>query len=230
MNLVPNQQSWYRIEARLEEATAELWLYNEISYYGVTADDFTRELNALAVDNIVVHLNSKGGDVFDGIAIYNALRSHPANVTIKVDSLAASIASVILQAADDRVIVGHGQVMIHEASGVMVGNAEEMARFADLLDRQSDIIAGIYAERAGDMRRKASFRKAMKAETWFTDAEAVEMGLADRIENTPSSPTNAASAAQITNPPAIAISDAKSIDWASVVRESENAFLEGLLS
>lgn len=182
-NLLGQDKPWYRIENTA--SGTELWIYDEISFYGITADNFVTDLRGISSREITVHLNSPGGDVFDGIAIYNALRNHPARVTTKVDSLAASIASVIAQAGDHRVMVQHGQMMIHEAHGVMAGNAEEMAQFAILLDRQSDLIADIYANRAGDPKRAAEFRDLMRAETWLRDEEAVALGLADEVEQPP---------------------------------------------
>ncbi|MGE3448678.1 MAG: head maturation protease, ClpP-related [Microbacteriaceae bacterium] len=182
-NLLGQQQRpWWRISNATGE-TAELWIYDEISLWGVTADAFAADLRSITASNVTLRLNSPGGDVFDGIAIYNSIRSHPARFTAKVDSLAASIASVILQAADHRVMVSHSQAMIHDAVGAFIGNAEEMVDFAALLEKQSDLIAEIYAERAGGgVRRKNKFRDLMRAETWLSDAEAVDLGLADEIE------------------------------------------------
>lgn len=179
-NLKPG--NWYSIKNLSSEDT-ELLIYDEISFYGVSAGQFTKDLAEISTPNLTVRLNSPGGDVFDGIAIYNALRQHPAHVTTKVDSLAASIASVIAQAGDKRVMMPKGQMMIHEASGLMVGNAEEMMNFAALLDKQSELIASIYADRSGS--KSADFRDLMKAETWLSDQETVDLGLADAIADVP---------------------------------------------
>lgn len=179
-NLKPG--NWYSIK-NLSSDETELLIYDEISFYGVSAGQFTKDLAEISTPNLTVRLNSQGGDVFDGIAIYNALRQHPAHVTTKVDSLAASIASVIAQAGDKRVMMPKGQMMIHEASGLMVGNAEEMMNFAALLDKQSELIASIYAERSGS--KSTEFRDLMKAETWLSDQETVDLGLADAIADVP---------------------------------------------
>jgi len=179
-NLKPG--NWYSIK-NLSSDETELLIYDEISFYGVSAGQFTKDLAEIGTPNLTVRLNSPGGDVFDGIAIYNALRQHPAHVTTKVDSLAASIASVIAQAGDKRVMMPKGQMMIHEASGLMVGNAEEMMNFAALLDKQSELIASIYAERSGS--KSTEFRDLMKAETWLSDQETVDLGLADAIADVP---------------------------------------------
>ena len=180
LNLAPNAKSWYRIENKAD-STAEVWIYNEISMWGITADDFVDELQKLDATGITCHINCKGGDVFDGIAIFRALRSHKATVTTVVDSIAASIASVIAQGGDVRVMNKHSQMMIHEASSIQYGDAAAMREMADLLDRQSDVIAGIYADRSG--KSAEDFRASMKSETWYTDQEAVDAGLADEIRD-----------------------------------------------
>jgi ATP-dependent protease ClpP protease subunit len=156
---------------------ATLRLYDEIGIWGVTAEDVGRALEDITADELEVQINSIGGDVFDGIAIYNALRAHPAKVTTRVDSMAASIASVIAQAGDHRVMLTGSQMMIHEAWGLAIGNAGVMRDLADRLDKQSKIIAAIYEERSG----KDGFFDKMQAESWFDHDEAVEAGLADEV-------------------------------------------------
>lgn len=175
---LPAGERWYEIR-NADADQAVIRIYDEISYWGVTADDFARDLARVTAARIEVQINSPGGDVFDGLAIYNALRAHPAEITTRVDGLAASAASVIVQAGDHRVMLGAAQMMIHEAWGVAVGPAREIREFADLLDRQNEVIAGIYAQRSdGDVD---AFRELMTAETWLTDEGAVELGLADEV-------------------------------------------------
>lgn len=169
--------SWYRIENKASEAV--VWIYDEIGEWGVTASDFVRDLQGVSSKSITAHINSPGGNVFDGIAIFNALRNHPAHVTTVVDGLAASAASFIAQAGDDRVTERTGQWMIHDAHGVALGNAGTMREMADLLDKASDNIASIYAERSG--QSAAHWRAEMLREPWYSAEEAVQAGLADRI-------------------------------------------------
>lgn len=184
LNLIPQQEAWYDIKNKAgDDGPAEIRLFNEISFMGITAEDFIADLDGITASEINCRVNCKGGDVFDGIAIYNALRAHPAKITVTVEAIAASIASVIVQAADNRVMMTHSQMMIHDAWGVAVGDSTAMMELAELLDRQSDIIAGIYADRNGDGRAKPRFRNLMKDETWFTDEEAVAAGLADSVYN-----------------------------------------------
>jgi ATP-dependent protease ClpP protease subunit len=174
----PAARNWYRIVDLVDAPdTAAIYLYEEIGYWGVTAQDFVRDLMGLRVSNIIVHINSPGGDVFDGLAIFHALRDHPANVEVRVDGLAASAASFIAMAGDTVVCQRNAQMMIHDASGICIGNASDMQEMVDLLDRCSDNIADIYAQRAGGTT--AQWRAAMQAETWYTGLEAVAAGLAD---------------------------------------------------
>jgi ATP-dependent protease ClpP protease subunit len=178
-NAGPRGDNWFRIENKAEARTADLFIYDEIGYFGTTAAEFGKELQALNVEQIDVHINSVGGSVFDGIAIYNALRTHDAKVTTQVDSAALSIASVIAQAGDTRTMVSGSQMMIHEAHGMALGFAGDMREMADLLDKQTGIIAGIYAERSGEP--KAGFDTLMRASTWLDADETVAAGLADDI-------------------------------------------------
>ena len=172
---------WYEI--RNQGGRAVVRIYQEIGYWGVTAEDFATELAALTASEIEVQINSPGGDVFDGLAIYNALRAHPARVVTRVDGIAASAASIIAQAGDHRVMTQHAQMMIHEAWGVAVGPAQELRDFADLLDKQNDVLAQIYAYRAAREDRPAEFFRALMAQgdTYLTDVETVDHGLADEI-------------------------------------------------
>ncbi|MET3349636.1 UNVERIFIED_ORG: ATP-dependent protease ClpP protease subunit [Arthrobacter sp. UYEF1] len=172
---------WFRMETDEAGTSAEVYIYDVIdSFWGVNAADFVRELQALDVDTINLRVNSPGGSVYDGVAIMNALRRHPANIIATVDGLAASAASFIIQAADEVVMGKNTELMIHDASAICWGNAKDMADTAQILDRISGTIAGIYAERAGGTADE--WREAMLAETWYTAEEAVTAGLADRVD------------------------------------------------
>ena len=186
---------WYRIEAKAGDRSATVSIYDEIGWAGTTAKDFAGELRALDADEITLRLNSPGGDAWDGIAIFNALRDHKASVHVVVDGLAASAASFIAQAGD-RITMNRGaQMMIHDAAGLAIGNARDMRDMAEVLDRVSDSIAGIYAARSG--RPVAEFRAAMARDTWYTAAEAVDAGLADEVATDPAEkPAATASARQ----------------------------------
>jgi ATP-dependent protease ClpP protease subunit len=177
-------QSWYRITNAADPDEAEVMLYDEIGgWYGATADQFIADLRGISSPNLRVRVNSPGGSVFEGIAIANALRSHPANVTVQVDSVAASIASVIAMAGDRVEMAPNSMIMIHDASGVCLGNAADMEEMGQLLALISDNIADAYAAKAGGTREQ--WRAAMQAETWYLPDAAVEAGLADEALSVP---------------------------------------------
>jgi|GEM_PF-734449 len=162
--------------------TGSLHLYGVVGgFWGdIVASDVVREIDALDVAELHVYINSPGGDAYDGIAIRNALRRSSATVVAHVDGLAASAASIIAIAAD-KVIMGPGsELMIHDAWTIGIGNADELRVVAADLDRLSDNIASMYAEKAGGTA--ADWRTVMKAETWYSADEAVAVGLADSVE------------------------------------------------
>lgn len=170
---------WYRLQNKAGEKAA-LYIYDEIGYWGDTAASLVDQLGKVDADEIDVHISSPGGDIFDGLAIYQALKSHKAKVTVKVDGLAASIASVIAMAGDTVVIAPKASMMIHDGWTMAVGNAAELRKTADLLDKQSAVIASVYADRSN---RDANFwRDQMREETWYTAQEALDAGLVDEIE------------------------------------------------
>lgn len=179
---VVERRDWYRITNQAGGPVV-VDIFDEIGFWGVNAAAFQRELAQVSASEITVNLSSPGGEIFEGIAIYNALRTHPANVTVRVSALAASIASVIAQAGDRIVMLSGAQMMIHEGMGFCAGNAAEMQQMAELLDRQSANIADIYAERAGGTPEQ--WREQMRAETWFNAEEAVAAGLASEVEALP---------------------------------------------
>ena len=173
------RDDWYKIRNDAG-SPAQLLIYDEISWWGISAQMLVDQL-ALLKGDLEVHLNSPGGDVFDGIAIMNALKQHDGQVTIMVDGLAASVASVIAMAAapGQLVMCPGSMMMIHDAWGMSIGNAADMREMADLLDQASGNIADLYAARSG--KPADGWRTAMAAETWYKAQDAVDAGLADRI-------------------------------------------------
>jgi ATP-dependent Clp endopeptidase proteolytic subunit ClpP len=181
-----DQQTWYRIENKTSADTAEIYLYSEIGMWGVSADMFAREMSDVKAKTINLHINSPGGEVFDGVAIYNTLKNHPARIEVSIDGLAASAASFIACAGDRIVIMRHAQMMIHDAAGFCMGNGKDMSSMADLLESLSDTIADIYTQRAGgDI---AMWRERMRAETWLNAQEALALNLVDEVAGNPLEP------------------------------------------
>lgn len=172
------RNDWFRIENKTAD-TAEIFIYDEIGYFGVSAQDFVNQLKDVTSPRLDVHLNSPGGDVYDGIAIHTAISTHDAETTVYIDGLAASAASFIAMAGNRVVMAKNAELMIHDAFGLCIGNAEDMGKMVADLNRVSDNIASIYASRAGGS--KQDWRALMLAETWFSADEAVAAGLADEI-------------------------------------------------
>jgi ATP-dependent protease ClpP protease subunit len=119
------RMDWYRIDNKASE-TAEVYLYDYIGTAGVTAKDFVADLKQIKAPAIEMHIDSPGGNVWDGVTIYNAVRDHKAHVTVIVDAMAASAASFIAQAGDRRVMNRHSEMMIHDAHGQVMGNSRDL--------------------------------------------------------------------------------------------------------
>jgi len=146
---------------------------------GVSAKAFSDALQSVGPGPLVVEINSPGGNVWDGLAIYNMLRGRNAQVTTRVVGIAASIASIIALAGDTVEIADAALFMIHDPSGMVAGTADDMRKMAGALDQHAEVLAGIYSKRTG--KPVAQIRAAMTAETWFTAQEAVAFGLADSM-------------------------------------------------
>jgi ATP-dependent Clp endopeptidase proteolytic subunit ClpP len=174
-------KTWYQIQAKKDKLkAAEISIHDEIGLWGISASAFMRDLRGMGeLDEIHLSLHSPGGDVLDGWAIYNALKSSKAKITARVEGLAASMASVILQAADVREVHENSYVMIHNPWGLAVGDAEEMRDTAALLDKLGNGLVNAYASRTGN--NESEIREMMDAETWMDGKEAVERGFADKL-------------------------------------------------
>ncbi len=171
----------YEIKAAAKDV-GEVWLYDVIgdSWNGTTGKRFASDLKALGdVKTLNIFINSPGGSVFDGVAIYNVLRRHKARKVVQIDGLAASIASVIAMAGDEINIALNGMMMIHDPWAFAMGTAEDFRKAADMLDKTRVAILDTYVDRAAATEEELS--EWMTAETWFTAEEAVAAGLADTI-------------------------------------------------
>lgn len=156
---------------------ASLHLFDAISYWtGNDARTFQARLDAIDADVIDLRINSPGGAVFEGVAIYNMLLAHPAEIIVHVDGLAASIASVIALAGAEVRIAENGMFMIHNPSALVMGGAEDLRQTADTLDAIKEAILNTYESRTVLGREKLG--ELMTAETWFTADEAVRDGFA----------------------------------------------------
>lgn len=158
----------------------EMWLYDVLDTQdGVSSVRFVQDLAQAKGGPVNLHISSPGGDVFEGMAIFEALRTHPGYVTVFVDGLAASAASVVAMAADEVVMAPNAMIMIHDAWSMTIGDEADHLAAAAVLGQVSDLIAACYAARAGDLR--SVWRDRMRVETWYSASEAVAAGLADRV-------------------------------------------------
>ena len=174
---------------------AEIVLYDEIGYWGVTAEQFREELQGVSARTIHLRINSPGGSVFEALAMFNSLREHPARVIAHVDGLAASAATVVALGGDELRMASNAFFMIHDPWLLTIGNAEQLRKDADLLDKIGGSIVDTY-----QAKTKASAEEVkawMEAETWFNAEEAQEAGFADSVEHQEEDDDLAAAAAAL---------------------------------
>lgn len=168
------------IRSEVDGDTATIYVYDVIdSWWGVSAADFARELNAISASNIVIRINSPGGDVFEARAMMTAIQEHSATFTAKIDGLAASAATALSLACDSVEIAEGGFYMIHQAWTFAMGNADDMTATARLLEKIDTVLVEGYVGKTG--KPEAEVRELMKAETWFDANEAIEAGFCDKL-------------------------------------------------
>ena len=177
-----DKPDWYRIEAKDEDDNAEIIIYDVVGWPYNDAFDLIRNLGTIKAKNISVRINSPGGDVFDGVAIFNALKEHPAHVTTKIEGLAASIASIIALAGDEVQAHKNAMYMVHDPWVLAAGNQYDLREIADILGKIGGNMLDIYYDKSNIGKRE--LKQMMKDETWFTAAEAKDRGLIDTILDT----------------------------------------------
>jgi len=173
-----DKPDWYRIEA-ISDDEAEIILYDVIGWPFNDAAELVRTLAEMKQGRITVRINSPGGDVFDAMAIFNALQSHKSKIITRIESLAASSASFIALAGKEVQAYQNAMIMIHEPWVYVGGNQYDMRDVADILEKISGNMVDIYA--ANTSVGKREIRDMMKAETWLTAKEAKEKGFVDTI-------------------------------------------------
>jgi len=173
-------KSWYYISAKAELKQTEISIFDEIGYWGITAKQFITDLKSVdSSHNILLRIHSPGGEVFDGNAIYNALKRHAGGVTVQIEGLAASMATVIALAGSPVRMAANGFYMIHNPWGVALGDASGMREQAELLDKIQAGIVNAYVAKSG--QKPEQVQAWMDAETWFTADEALAAGFIDEI-------------------------------------------------
>ncbi len=163
-----------------EDQTADIYIYDEIGGWGISARRFTEDLISLGnLSHINLHIHSPGGEVFDGIAIYNQLKNHSATITVYIDGLAASMASVIAMVGDTVIMPKNAMMMIHKPWGVSWGDANDMREYADLLDKLENVLIPAYVAKTGKTTEEITAM--LEQETWLDGDECVEHGFADKV-------------------------------------------------
>lgn len=169
---------------KVNQDSGEIFIYDEIgpAFWGmIDAATVIETLDSMEGRRVTVRINSPGGSVDEGVAIYNALQRHTGGVDVAIDSLAASAASFIAMAGESITIAKNAMVMIHSPWTIAIGNSTELRKTADILDKYNDNLVSIYADRSG--KSSAEILDILAGETWYTASEAVEAGFADQVGN-----------------------------------------------
>ena len=170
-------RKWYEINNSVD--VTDVYLFNDIGTFGISAQSFVEEIKEYEDKELAIHINSLGGEVFDGMAIYSIIQRRKAKTTVYIEGIAASIASVIALAADEVIMSENSLLMIHNAWGGTQGDASEMRKQADVLDKISNEIAEIYVKKTH--LPYDEIVRMMSEETWLTAEEAVALGFVDSI-------------------------------------------------
>lgn len=174
-------KKWFNIQGKATDAVAEVYIFDEIGAYGITAQDFISEMKEYKDTPVNLRINCIGGDVFDGMAMYNIIKKREAKTTAYIEGIAASMGSVIALAADEVIMAENSLFMIHNAWGGAMGEAEDMRKTASILEKISGEIANIY-----ERKTRLSLNRIvemMDKETWLNAAEAYELGFIDLISD-----------------------------------------------
>uniref|UniRef100_A0A6M3ISR0 Putative protease n=1 Tax=viral metagenome TaxID=1070528 RepID=A0A6M3ISR0_9ZZZZ len=176
----PKTKSPYGIKNKASADESTVYIYDEISWFGIDAEQFIKDFQAIKSSTIHIRINSPGGAVFDGTAIYNVIKQSKAYTISHIDGLAASISSVISLASKEVRMADNAFMMIHEPFSLVIGTAQDMRNEADLLDKVTGTIAKTYVQKSG--KDETEIKDMMAAETWMTAQEALDNGFIDKIE------------------------------------------------
>ena len=173
-------EKWYNIQNKAGE-TADIYIFDEIGTYGVTAQDFISEIKGLKDMPINLRINSLGGDVFDGMAMYNVIKRREAKTTVYIEGIAASIATIIALGADEVIMAENSLFMIHNAWGGTSGEAKDMRKTAETLDKITSELTDIYVKKTG--LSYDALAEMMDEESWLNADEAFALGFIDTISD-----------------------------------------------
>ena len=174
-------KNWYNIKAEASSKSADVYIFDEIGTFGLTAQSFIEEIKSYKDTPMSLHINCVGGDVFEGMAIYNVLKKRTAKTTVYIEGIAASMGSVIALAGDEVIMAENSLFMIHNAWGGAMGEATEIRKTAALLDKISGEIADIYTKKTNLPYNRV--KEMMDEETWLSADEAYSLGFIDSISD-----------------------------------------------
>jgi len=173
-------EKWYNIQNKASDV-ADVYIFDEIGTYGVTAQEFINDIKGLKDTPINLRINSLGGDVFDGMAMYNVIKRREAKTTVYIEGIAASIATIIALGADEVVMAENSLFMIHNAWGGTMGEAKDMRKTAETLDKISSELTDIYRKKTG--LSNDVLAEMMDEETWLNAQEAYDLRFVDTISD-----------------------------------------------
>ena len=175
------KENWYNIQSKTSNKVVDVYIFDEIGAFGMNAQSFIDEIKGFKNTPLNLHINCVGGDVFEGMAIYNVLKKRTAETTVYIEGIAASMGSVVALAADKVVMAENSLFMIHNAWGGAMGEAKELKKTANLLEKISNEIADIYIKKTNLPYDKV--KEMMDEETWLNADEAFELGFVDSISD-----------------------------------------------
>ena len=174
-------KSWYGIENK-GNSKLKISLHDEIGMFGVSAAQFLKDINSHSgVSQIDVDIHSPGGSMLDGLAIHNGLKAHPATINTHVTGIAASATTTVLMAGDTVSMPEDAFIMIHNPSGFVGGESDDMREVADMMDKFKQSAVHIYAKKTGKSDEEIELIMQRNVQTWFSSEEALEFGLVDKI-------------------------------------------------
>lgn len=177
-----DKPDWWKVEASTDDAE-EILIYDFIGWPFNDPYELNQHLKSLNGKDVTFRINSPGGDVFDGLTIFSAMREYKGRITTKIEGMAASMASVIALGGGEVQAHKHAMYMIHEPLVLTIGNQHELREVADILQKISVNFVDIYSEKAGGKKR--DIQQKMKDETWFSAKEAKEYGFIDTVLDLP---------------------------------------------
>ena len=173
-------EKWYNIQNK-SEGIADIYIFDEIGTYGITAQEFITDIKDLKDTPINLRINSLGGDVFDGMAMYNVIKRREAKTTVYIEGIAASIATIVALGADEVVMAENSLFMIHNAWGGTMGESKDMRKTADTLDKITGELTDIYMKKTG--LSYDALAEMMDEETWLNADEAYKLRFIDTISD-----------------------------------------------